>query len=169
MKEWEHQACMLFFMSDKDVTESWRRVLEDDMVSAGPESVLRLWQQLLQMQDNELVSVLFQYMTSRQVVKTKVLLFTQEENYLLVCNGIGGDSLVNVTYEEMIDLCNWWSGSPTVDVPLQAHPVYRKVFRCDTNVKSIHLFTDTHTMSSNTNLRLAQFNRICEAASHKAG
>ena len=167
MKEWEEQACMVYFMCDVDVREHWEKLLSDDMVSASPESVLTMWQQLLQMQENQLVAVLFQCMTARKVVKTKVLLFTLENDYLLVCNGIGSENLIIVTYEEMIDFCNWWSSlQPSVDIPLlNVHPVYRKVFRCDLNVKTVHLFTETHDMVSNTNLRLAQFNMICKAAS----
>ena len=166
--KWEDQAWMVFFLCDKDVRDHWNRLLNDDMVSASAEQVLELWQQLLQMQENQVVSVLFQYLTPRNKCKTKVLLFTQENDYLLVCNGIGSENLIVVTYNDMIDFCDWWSNLGAVNIPLtNVHPVYRKVFRCDLNVKTVHLFTETHDMVKNTNLRLAQFNMICEAASRK--
>jgi hypothetical protein len=170
MEEWEEQACMVYFLCDKDVKEAWHQVLDEDMVSSdvSPEQVLLLWQKLLQLEENQVVSVLFQYKTSKNRVKTKVLLFTLENEYLLVCNGIGSANLIVVTLEEMSDLCNWWSGLPTTDIPLTGvHLVYRKVFCCDVNVKPIHLLTETHDMVSNTNLRLAQFNMICEAAARR--
>ena len=167
-KSWEEQACMVYFMCDKDVRESWSLMLNDDLVSACAEDVLTLWQQLLQMKENQLVSVLYQYQNSKGIFKTKVLLFTLENDYLLVCNGIGSENLVVVTLDEMADLCDWWSRLPSVHVPLlHVHPMYKNVFRSDLNVKPIHLFIETHNMVKNTNLRLAQFNMICEAATRQ--
>ena len=167
-QSWEEQACMVYLMCDKDVRETWGTMQNDDLVSACAEDVLTLWQQLLQMQDNQLVSVLYQYKNSKGIIKTKALLFTLENEYLLVCNGTGSNNLVIVSMNEMADLCNWWSSLPLMHVPLlHVHPMYKKVFGSDLNVKPIHLFTETHDMIKNTNLRLAQFNMICEAASRK--
>lgn len=162
---WEEQVCMVYFLSDKDRREEWTRMFSDELVSASAEQVLLVWQHLVQMQDNQMVVVLFQYVTSHKVVKNKVLLFTLENDDLLVCNGYGSANLVSVTHEDLIDMLDWWSNLPTMDIPAQAHPVYTKVFACDSNVKSIHLFSETHDITSNVNLRLAQFNMICDAAS----
>lgn len=167
MKELDEHAWLVYFMCDKDVREQWATQLADDMPSISAEQIMTLWQQLLQLQDNQLVSVLFQFVGNAgqaKKAKTKALLFTREDDGFLVCNGIGGDNLVNVTVDEMVDFLNWWTNLETHDIPLYAHAVYRKVFRCSTNVKSVHLFTETFDMVNNTNLRLAQFNMICEAA-----
>lgn len=160
---------MVYFLCDKDVVDEWGRQMNDDMPSINVEQIMTLWQQLLQLQDNQLVSVLFQFVGNagqQKKAKTKVLLFTRENDGLLVCNGVGSDNLVTVIMDEMVDLLNWWSNLATPDIPPldKVHPLYRKVFRCSVNVKSIHLFTETHDMVSNTNLRLAQFNMICDAA-----
>lgn len=168
MHEWNEPAWVVYFLCDKDVTDTWKRWANDDIPSVNEEQVLTLWQSLLQMTDNQLVSVLFQYVDKSGQVKTKVVLFTREDNELLACNGVGSDNLVQVGWDEMIDFLNWWSNLSPPDIPLTSVPaVYRKVFCCPTNVKSIHLFTETHDMVSNTNLRLAQFNLMCKAAEYQ--
>jgi hypothetical protein len=158
------QVWLVYFLCDKDMRESWDVLLNDDMPSIEKEQIMTLWQHLLQLGDNQLISVLFQYVEHSNV-KTKVLLMTREDDELLVCNGVGSENLVSTTLHEMVDFLNWWSNLATCDIPAtQVHPVYSKVFRCALNIKSIHLFTETHDMVNNTNLRLAQFNMICEAA-----
>jgi hypothetical protein len=169
MHEWNEQAWIVYFLCDKDVTDTWVRMLNDDIPSACPEQVLTLWQSLLQMTDNQVVSALFQYVDKSSQIKTKVVLFTREDEGLLACNGISSTNLVTLTWDEMIDFLNWWSNLTPPDIPLTGVPqVYSKVFCCATNVKTVHLFTETHDMVSNTNIRLAQFNLMCKAAEYQA-
>lgn len=163
-------ALLVYLLSGVDVTPEWNRMLLDEMPSINQEQIMELWQQLLHLDDNSFLSVFFQFIPNqRGAIKTKVLLFTKEDTQLLVCNGIGSSNLINVSLDRMVDLLDWWLNLPNCDIPLlgQTHPVYKEVFRCSANVKSIHLFTNTHAIQENTNLRLAHFHLICEAAKRK--
>ena len=166
MNELNELVLLVYLLSGEDVSSTWNSVIQDDLCSITPEHVMQLWQQLVQLEDMSFISVLFQFFApnSSKTVKTKVLLITKEEGQLLVCNGIGSSNLVTVSVDDMVNLLDWWCNQPDCNIPLQAHPMYKKVFKSSVNVKSIHLFSSVHPIQENTNLRLAHFQMICDAA-----
>ena len=164
MNELDDLAFVLFLMTGKDMTSAWRRLMQEPEPSISQEAIMQLWQQILQLDDGHVISVLFQYGQTKYV-KTKILLMTREGDKVLVCNGIGSDNLVLVSVDSLVDFLDWWINLPTCDIPLSGvHPVYKQVFKCSIAVRSIHLFVETLPIQETANLRLAHFQMICEAS-----
>ena len=152
----------MFILTGKDVRDQWNKVFLDELPSVGPEEVLRLWQALVQLTAGKVVSVLFQFVHS--AVENRVLLFTLENEQLLVCNGVGSDCLFVQNLPDVITWLDWWANVEDSYVLKEAPEGFCKLFHCLPDSKSVHLFTETHDVVENTNLRLAHFQALCKAA-----
>lgn len=165
---------LTYILSGQDVRSDWQRHMmshpEGDMV---PEDVLQLWQRLVHLKDNEFISVIFHYKQSgnpKAQTKSKVLLLSLEDSHVLVCNGVGGDNLVKVSKDDMITLFDWWCNLHNLGIPLAGGRnlgIFKKVFRTSVGIDSVYLFSDTHVMSEDMNLRVGHFQMICEAAKYR--
>lgn len=155
--------CMyMFILTGKDVREQWHKLFSDEMPSVSPEDVLKVWQALVQLTSGKVVSVLFQFV--HLSVENRVLLFTLEEEKLLVCNGIGSECLCSQNLSDVINWLDWWANVENSDVLEDAPEGFCKLFNCTPGSKSVHLFTETHDIENNTNLRLAHFQTLCKAS-----
>jgi hypothetical protein len=165
MNEVYDLAFVLFLMTGSDESGGWKRVFENKEVTINQEQLLQLWQRLVQLDDSHVVVALYQCISLKKVVTSRVLLFTRENDDILVCNGVGSDGLVTVSIQSVVDLLDWWVNLPSCDIPLSGiHPLYSSVFRCGIAVNSVHLFSETYDIQENANLRLAHFQMLCEAA-----
>ncbi len=171
LKDLNELILLVYLLSGKDVSEEWQRKLQDDLRSIEPAQIMKLWQSLLQLNENRFVSVLFQFVQPNKPsagVTTKVVLITREDDQLLLCNGIGSESFLLMSAEEVVDVLDWWVNQPDCDIPMaNVHPLYQKVFQWPLGIKSVHLFTNTHEIQDNTNLRLAHFQTLCESSKCK--
>jgi hypothetical protein len=166
MNEYDDLVFVVFLLTGRDMSSVWSRMLQDDIPSISQDYIMQLWQNVLQLDDTHVLSVLFECIQTNKVVKSRVLLLTKEGDEILVCNGVGSDNLVLTSVKELVDFLDWWINLPTCDIPFSGvHPLYKKVFKCSVGVRSVHLFSEfIPIQDSNLNLRLAHFNMLCEAS-----
>ena len=168
---YEAMRLYMFILSGKDMEASWQRIMDDDMPSISPEHVLQVWQAVVQLEPEQFVSVLFQFVQSN-LVENRVLLITQEDDHLLVCNGIGSESLLVTSVEDVVNMLDWWLRSMEMHAQQAQHalhPVFKQLFLVSDgeDLRGVHLFCESHKLQNNTNLRLAQFQALCQSAQFK--
>lgn len=152
----------MFVLTGQNPLDKWTRLLETKTQESKPEAVLQLWQALVQLSEEQVVSVVFQFSSPCHENMTRVILFTLEHGKLLVCNGFGSESLFVVPLEDVITWLNEWAYKEEGDVPIDAPKAFFSLFGCAPKSQMIYLLTETHDIAKNTNMRLAHFEALCK-------
>lgn len=152
----------MFVLTGQNPLEKWSRLLNTPTQQSKPEAVLQLWQALVQLSDEQVVSTVFQFSVPLHKNKTTVILFTLENGKLLVCNGFGAEALSVVPLDDVITWLNEWAYEEEGYVPSDLPKTFFTLFGCAPKSQMIHLLTETHDIANNTNMRLAHFEALCK-------